>query len=112
MRYISTRGQSAPQSFCDILLGGLAPEPSFDDRVYAGSEGVLLSVVRGLPPGAEVAVLVGHNPGVEELVEALTGDWVAMPTSALAVLEVSGPWSEVRSGSAVLRAAGRPPEED
>ncbi|MDY0034929.1 MAG: threonine synthase [Zoogloea oleivorans] len=26
MRYISTRGQSAPQSFCDILLGGLAPD--------------------------------------------------------------------------------------
>lgn len=26
MRYISTRGQSAPQGFCDILLGGLAPD--------------------------------------------------------------------------------------
>ncbi len=26
MRYISTRGQSAPQAFCDILLGGLAPD--------------------------------------------------------------------------------------
>jgi len=26
MRYISTRGQSVPQSFCDILLGGLAPD--------------------------------------------------------------------------------------
>ncbi|NJD24791.1 MAG: threonine synthase [Betaproteobacteria bacterium] len=26
MRYVSTRGQSAPQAFCDILLGGLAPD--------------------------------------------------------------------------------------
>jgi len=26
VRYISTRGQAAPQSFCDILLGGLAPD--------------------------------------------------------------------------------------
>ncbi len=26
MRYISTRGQSAPKAFCDILLGGLAPD--------------------------------------------------------------------------------------
>ncbi|MBT9523239.1 MAG: threonine synthase [Dechloromonas sp.] len=26
MRYISTRGHAAPQSFCDILLGGLAPD--------------------------------------------------------------------------------------
>jgi threonine synthase len=26
MRYLSTRGHTAPQSFCDILLGGLAPD--------------------------------------------------------------------------------------
>lgn len=26
MRYVSTRGGGAPQSFCDILLGGLAPD--------------------------------------------------------------------------------------
>ncbi|MBL8473106.1 MAG: threonine synthase [Rhodocyclaceae bacterium] len=26
MRYLSTRGRSAPQSFCQILLGGLAPD--------------------------------------------------------------------------------------
>ena len=26
MRYISTRGNAAPQAFCDILLGGLAPD--------------------------------------------------------------------------------------
>ena len=26
MRYISTRGQSPAESFCDILLGGLAPD--------------------------------------------------------------------------------------
>jgi threonine synthase len=26
MRYISTRGHADPQSFCDILLGGLAPD--------------------------------------------------------------------------------------
>ncbi len=26
MRYLSTRGQAAPQAFCDILLGGLAPD--------------------------------------------------------------------------------------
>jgi threonine synthase len=26
MRYLSTRGHAAPQTFCDILLGGLAPD--------------------------------------------------------------------------------------
>ena len=26
MKYISTRGHAEPQTFCDILLGGLAPD--------------------------------------------------------------------------------------
>ncbi|MDR3158764.1 MAG: hypothetical protein LBU11_07085, partial [Zoogloeaceae bacterium] len=26
MRYLSTRGQSPALSFCDVLLGGLAPD--------------------------------------------------------------------------------------
>ncbi|MCX8018242.1 MAG: threonine synthase, partial [Rhodocyclaceae bacterium] len=26
MKYLSTRGGAAPQAFCDILLGGLAPD--------------------------------------------------------------------------------------
>ena len=44
MKYISTRGQPEPQSFCDILLGGLAPDgglylpefyPQVSDRLAA-----------------------------------------------------------------------------
>lgn len=89
---------------------GDPPEASFDERMYAGTDGVLLSVVRGLPEQATTAILVGHNPDVEDLVEALTGDWVSLPTSALAVLDIAGPWAEVGSGTAVLRASGRPPE--
>jgi len=59
---------------------------------------------------ATTAILVGHNPDVEDLVEVLTGEWVSLPTSALAVLDITGPWAEVGSGTAVLRASGRPPE--
>ena len=42
-------------------------------------------------------VLVGHNPGVEDLVASLTGRSVSMPTSALAVIALSGPWSTART---------------
>lgn len=54
-------------------------------------------------------MLTGHNPGVEELAELLTGQWVRMPTSALAVLALAGAWSGAGDGSAVVRASGRPP---
>ena len=80
-----------------------------DDRVYAGSARSLLDVLRELPGEVASVVLVGHNPGVEDLVASLTGRWVWMPTSALAVIELSGPWSSVANTEAELRAHGRPP---
>ena len=80
-----------------------------DDRVYAGSASSLLGVLRELPDDVGTVVLVGHNPGVEDLVASLTGRDVSMPTSALAVIDLPGPWSTAGSTAAELRAQGRPP---
>lgn len=80
-----------------------------DDRVYAGTARSLLGVVRELPHEVETVVLVGHNPGVEELVASLTGRRVPMPTSALAVIDLPGPWSAAGNAAGELRAQGRPP---
>ena len=80
-----------------------------DERVYAGSARSLLGVVRELPEEATTVVLVGHNPGVEDLVASLTGRTVSMPTSALAVIDLSGAWSAAADTAAELRAHGRPP---
>ena len=80
-----------------------------DDRVYAGTAHSLLDVLRELPSDVETVVLVGHNPGVEELVASLTGRQVPMPTSALAVIDLPGPWSTAGNTTGELRAQGRPP---
>jgi phosphohistidine phosphatase len=80
-----------------------------DDRVYAGSARSLLGVLRELPDEVGTVVLVGHNPGVEDLVASLTGRDVSMPTSALALIDLSGPWPAAGSTQAELRAQGRPP---
>ncbi len=80
-----------------------------DDRVYAGSATSLIGLVRDLPAELSTVVLVGHNPGVEDLVATLTGRWVPMPTSALAVIDLSGPWSAAADAAAGLRTHGRPP---
>jgi len=67
----------------------------------------LSRVVASLPPEVESVVLVGHNPGVEDLVQDLSGGWVPMKTSAIAVLTWEGAWTD--AGSARLVASGRPP---
>ena len=80
-----------------------------DDRVYAGSAPTLLGLVRELPGDLATVVLVGHNPGVEDLLASLAGQRLPMPTSALAVIDLSGSWSAAGHTAAQLRAQGRPP---
>ena len=58
---------------------------------------------------AGTVALVAHNPGMEDLASSLAGRYVAMPTSALAVLDVDGPWADAGPETVTLRAAGRPP---
>jgi phosphohistidine phosphatase len=77
--------------------------------VYAGSVPSLLGIVRELPGELTTVVLVGHNPGMEDLVASLTGRRVPMPTSALAVIDLAGPWTAAADAAAQLRAHGRPP---
>ena len=88
---------------------GAVPEQRRDERLYAASDDELLEVVRGLGEDLGTVVLVGHNPGLEELASALAGEWVRLPTSALAVLALPGGWADAGRVPATLRAAGRPP---
>lgn len=85
------------------------PQVRIDDRVYAASDDELLTVVRDLPEDNETAVLVGHNPGLEDLVSLLTGEPARMTTSALAVMTFPGSWSSAAPHTCALKVTGRPP---
>ena len=96
----------------ELVSAALATPPSvrLEDRVYAASASALLEIVRTLPDDATTVVLVGHNPGIEDLASTLTGHWVSMPTSALAVIGLSGGWGAAGTDEADLLGSGRPPE--
>ena len=99
------------RSTWDLVAARLdGPPPTrIDERVYAASDDELLGVVRELPDEIERVVLVGHNPGLEDLLTLLTGQRTSMPTSSLAVVTLPGSWASAAEGSGVLRASGRPP---
>jgi phosphohistidine phosphatase len=88
-----------------------APQTRIDDRVYAASADELLAVVRELPADVETAILVGHNPGLEDLASLLTGESTRMATSAVAVIAVPGSWSTTGPHASALKASGRPPAQ-
>jgi phosphohistidine phosphatase len=87
---------------------GEPPKTRLDDGAYAASAGELLDIVRSLDEELGTVVLVGHNPGIEDLTETLTGDRVSMPTSALAVIELNSTWVGAGHALGLLRDAGRP----
>ncbi|MFE4467223.1 SixA phosphatase family protein [Leifsonia sp. NPDC056824] len=84
-----------------------APPVRFDERVYAASADELLSVVRETPDEARTLILVGHNPGMEQLASLLADDEVILRTAGIAEFGVSGRWSGLDARSSALRAAGR-----
>ncbi len=85
------------------------PAVRVDERAYAADDEDLLAVVRGLDADLGVVVLVGHNPGLEDLATLLAGECLPMKTSGLAVFSLTAPWAAAGPGHARLRAAGRPP---
>lgn len=86
-------------------LSGGAPALSIDERVYAAWGDELAEVIRSLPDDARTVALVGHNPGVETIVESYVGRYAPMPTSALAVVGLAS-WD---APTGELLAHGRPP---
>lgn len=95
----------------DLVAAELRDPPPIAvvEAVYAASGTTLVGVVRGLPDDVTAVVLVGHNPGLEELVLHLTARQLPMPTSGLAVIELPAGWGDAGDGSGVLVAGGRPP---
>jgi phosphohistidine phosphatase len=81
-----------------------------EPEIYEASVEQLLSVVQQLPETAKSALLVGHNPGFEELLGLLTADGLpAMPTAALACLQLAvDDWQAAARRSATIAWAWSP----
>jgi phosphohistidine phosphatase len=75
---------------------GLKIKPRFEERIYEADVRTLLAVVQSIPDSSNTAIMVGHNPGFENLLSYLTGDNRHMSTCALAKIEFDvASWSEV-----------------
>ncbi|MFG2332865.1 SixA phosphatase family protein [Streptomyces sp. NPDC048604] len=89
-----------------------SPVPTrHDPRLYGADVPELLDVLHGVPDEVSALVLVGHNPGLEDLIlllaaravgDALERVRAKFPTSAIAVLTCYGTWSGLRPGEAIL----------
>lgn len=84
------------------------PQVRHDERLYGASAEELLQVTLELPHQASTVVLVGHNPGLEDFLELLTGTVEVLKTSTIAVMITSAKWSEANSRSWILETMVTP----
>jgi phosphohistidine phosphatase len=78
-------------------------------ELYAASDQGLLKRLRAAEDSIESLLLIGHNPGMQELALSLAGAGPKLadlrrkyPTGALATLEYRGRWADLQSGRAEL----------
>ena len=83
------------------------PPADLDDALYLADSHTLLSHLRGVPAETSCLVLIGHNPGLEELVRVLAGPANAaiqsgFPAAGLAIFQVAGAWAQLSPASVRL----------
>jgi phosphohistidine phosphatase len=116
VRIVETVEQVEVGYGCDLA-------PAWDRRVYLASASSLLDIVHELPSQAQTALLIGHNPGLEDLILTLIPDRVGdalrdsvetkFPTAAIAEMTFDvTDWTEIRADSGTLIRFTRPRDLD
>jgi phosphohistidine phosphatase len=122
-RWLSERSLRADLVYCSTATrtkqtweyamagGAAAGEVQYRREIYHAWVPELLSLIRAVPEDIYTLLVIGHAPGIPDLVEHIcvrttSDDWAQMdskfPTSALAVVKVPGPWSELGKSRAEL----------
>ena len=109
------RTRATAQAVLDALWEPpAAPRPGavrYEPELYNAPLPVLMRFVRECPEQTGCLLLVGHNPGLDDLLEHLADEppprkanGKLMTTAALACLETDAPWSGLGQGGAHLTA--------
>lgn len=85
----------------------------YEKRIYEAPLKNLLDVIHTIPDTAEEILFIGHNNGVSMLVEYLSGEWTAMPTCAVATIDLYiSAWKECTKGCGRLTEYDYPKKHD
>lgn len=78
-------------------------EVRYDDRIYEATTSQLLEVISEVENDRKSVLLVGHNPGVEDLLKVLTGEQVHVTTATFAKVSLNtDAWSSNPSNNGNL----------
>jgi phosphohistidine phosphatase len=86
-------------------------DPQQEKFIYEASTQALLTVINDFPAEHDFVALVGHNPGIAQILYYLTGQVKEVNTCAVAVVEFeTNFWEEVTGDSGTLTYYSSPKE--
>jgi phosphohistidine phosphatase len=123
-RVVASPALRVAETIEEVATGRAAViDPAWDQRIYMATARELLEIVRATPESVGSLLLVGHNPGLEELVLSLVPDRdeddardkveQKYPTAGLAEITLPiAQWADTRAGAGQLVAFTRPRDLD
>ncbi len=86
-------------------------EVRYDERIYEATAPQLVEIISQVDNERESVLIVGHNPGLEELLSLLTGEQHRVTTANFAKIKVKTPkWSASLANKGTLDWLVRPKE--
>jgi phosphohistidine phosphatase len=121
-RVLASPARRVIETLAEVEAGFGALSPDYDERLYLASASTLLEIVRETGDEIGRLLLVGHNPGLEQIALHLSGrDGCGMrceievkyPTATVAEIELPVEhWSQVKEGTGNLIRFIRPRDLD
>jgi phosphohistidine phosphatase len=89
-------------------------EVRIEEELYGATADRLLERLQSVPDVIDTAMLIGHNPAIQDLAVSLSGGAAELlekfPTGAVATLAWNGSWRALAAGQAELTAFVKPRE--
>jgi len=106
------RAKATAENVCKAM-GFVRKDINYMKNLYLADLNDLLAILGDCPPRSKRVLLIGHNPGLEELLVYLSGpitvpeDGKLLPTATLARLDMPAEWKNLDSGKAKLLSITR-----
>lgn len=92
---ISSDSERTRQTWAGMAESFPDVEPTFTRSLYHAGYDEVAELVSALPDHVKRAMVIGHNPGWEEMVEDMTGESIRITTANVVVLQSKGQtWSD------------------
>ncbi len=96
-----------------LSASGLTNDIRFDQRIYEASPHSLLALLSEINEAASSLMLVGHNPGLEDLIHLLTGRSAHLSPATIAKISFEvDRWGRVDKNTGLLDWVVKPDQLD